>query len=216
MCRPVGDGGVVHGDPRPAQRAVAGRDVLLVLMPGLPGLARTLHEQHRLHALHRPVPVRQMRADDLRKDAADRRMLAELLHHRADEVRLVDAQDAVQHLLVGDLRVSRFQLRTDVAAAGQLEHVGLQLGQLGRVDQAWRPAEAVVDKAPHLGWCELGVDAAGGAAGRRSLVAGRWSQVAGGWSLGADGRHGCSVDSRSLEFRTFIPMPGIGPCYGCM
>jgi len=97
------DRGVVERDPGGAERAVAGRDEVLVLVPGLPGLAGVLDEQHRLHAL------------DVRPDAAgqhldDAGMGERLPHQRRQLVREVDGEEAAHvvrvaagHVAAGEL-----------------------------------------------------------------------------------------------------------------
>ena len=130
----------------PDQTAVAGRDVEFVLVPRLARLARGFDEQHGLHAFHRTVPVRQVRGGDARQHVADPRVMDEALHHRADVVRLVDAQQVLQHLTVGVLCGQRLEALARVMAARQAHHVVLQLLQFGGAYQSLADQEALVDE----------------------------------------------------------------------
>src|SRR5579871_925991 len=87
------DGGVVHRDPGACQRAVAGGNVDLVLVPGLAGLARRFDEEHRLHALH-------VGADHVGQHLGDSRVAQVTLHERRNLVREVDAQVAPHRVVV--------------------------------------------------------------------------------------------------------------------
>ena len=109
----VVDRRVVHGDPGPEQGSVPCRDVDLVLMPRLALKAGRLDEVHRLHALDAAVPARQVRAGDLGEDAADLPVPDEVEDYRADVVRLMDAQDRVEHLLVAG--VSPFMVYAQIS-----------------------------------------------------------------------------------------------------
>ena len=53
----IGHRGVVDRDPRADQRAIAGGDIDLVLMPGLPLEIGRFDEVHRLHALNAAIPM---------------------------------------------------------------------------------------------------------------------------------------------------------------
>ena len=63
------------------------------LVPGLTLEAGRLGEELRLHHLHAPVPVRQVRADNLLQGPGQQRMLRVLDDDRADEVGVYDGVD---------------------------------------------------------------------------------------------------------------------------
>ena len=62
-------------------------------MPGLTLEAGRLGEELRLHHLHAPIPVRQVRADNLLQGPGQPRVLRILDDDRADEVRVDDGVD---------------------------------------------------------------------------------------------------------------------------
>jgi hypothetical protein len=122
-------GGVVERDPGAGQRAVAGRDEALVLVPRLAGLARRLHEQHGLHRLD-------VRADQRLQHLDDLRVGHRLAHQRRELVRMVDGDDLRHQRLVATPLGRR--LADDVAALAAHNGGGLapQRLDLAAVEQA--------------------------------------------------------------------------------
>ena len=91
----VFDGGAVEGDPAADEGAVAGGDVVFVLVPGLAGFSGGLDEEHRLHAFH-------VGADDGGEDLERGRVEERGLQRRGDLVGKMDAEKLFQHLVVGE------------------------------------------------------------------------------------------------------------------
>ena len=112
----------------PHERAVARGDVDLVLVPRLPLEARRLDEQHRLHALDAAVPVRQVRR---RRSGSERRRSSgggrTARITGLTIVRLVDAEDAAQHLVIAHLRRQRLEAGARIPAAGEVHGIAPQL-----------------------------------------------------------------------------------------
>ena len=127
------DGGVVEGDPGGAERAVAGRDEVLVLVPRLSGFAGMLDEQHRLHALD-------VGADRPGQHLDDAWMGERLAHQRRELVREVDRQEAGHVVGVAAGGIGAGQFRCLVAA--EAHRLVDERGDLGRRDGAARDAEA--------------------------------------------------------------------------
>ena len=73
-------------------------------------------------------------------------MLDVLAHHRAYEMRLMDAQDARKHVLVRKARLDRLQRRAGIAAARQLDRVRLELFYLIGSNQVLLDVEAIADE----------------------------------------------------------------------
>ena len=119
-------------------------------MPGLALELRRLDEQHRLHAFDAAIPVRQVGGRDLRQHAADQRMLDVFEHHVADEVRLMNAENVLKHLLVRHRVRQGLEVFARVSAAGELDGVSPQLLDFVHADQARHHEKAIVDEAFHL------------------------------------------------------------------
>ena len=123
----VFDGGIVHGDPGAAERAVARRDIDFVLVPGLPLKRGRLNEQHRLHAFDAAIPVGHVGRNDLAEDAANLGVLDIFERDRADVMWLMDAENSPQHFVVAHRRGQSAQRFAGVAAAREINRVVAQL-----------------------------------------------------------------------------------------
>jgi len=85
--------GPVHRNPGAGQRAVTGRDEVLILVPGLAGLACCLDEQHRLHALD-------VWSDDVGQHIHDDRVGQVVVHDVGQLVREVDTEIPLHHIVI--------------------------------------------------------------------------------------------------------------------
>ncbi len=91
-----------------------------------------------------------MGAGDLGEHAADPLVPDEVPDHRADVVRLVDAEDGVEHLRVAGARRQRVEPLGPILAARDPDHVALQILELVAGDQVLDGQEPVAQVALHL------------------------------------------------------------------
>ena len=87
-----------------------------------------------------------MRGGNLTENAAQFRVQRVLTHHVADVVRLVNAQNFLQDLRVGQIGVRRRQRLARIAAPRQLHNVRLQFFPLVGGNQVGNNQIAVFDK----------------------------------------------------------------------
>ena len=87
-------------DPHSGQRAVAGRDGVLVLVPRAAAAAGRLYHEHALHALVGAIPEWHAGANDVVQDAADAGMGHGVADDRAVDMRLPEVHVAAEEPVV--------------------------------------------------------------------------------------------------------------------
>ena len=92
-----------------------------------------------------------MRGGDLAQGTADLGVADVPFDHRTDVVRLVDAEDALQHRLIAESGIDRLDVVALVVAARHVHEVAFEFGELGVFHQARHDEIAIVDKGLHLG-----------------------------------------------------------------